>query len=302
MKLLVVCVVLALFISACNQNPQVSNSNTVQDTTQPTPEKIAPSPTPASPSLPPLGDGAVLRVSVQGDPGLRPTITGETNLPDGTEIMVSVESKTSNFTGQDKASVMEGRFRAGPFGPEGGLKPGQYTASVTMPIPQVQPPQVRAVIGATGENLNGPLVKKGSLGLTVETEEAFQLDSKGIITGGTNKSAVDASIGDVHEVLQALRNLEQQGRSMEALRQGYQNDLEKVRQCGELMRERQPQAKNLRQRAESLPRPYSIHLGSAATEMVLCVSCSRSALENCNRARPSIEDMSKALNIKGREK
>lgn len=294
MKLLAACLGLSLLFGACARDTRVSNVSTAQNTAQPTPAQTTPEATPAAPSLPPLSQGVVLRMTVEGGPDRKPRITGETNLPDGTEIMFGIEGKTSNFSGGDKGVVAGGRFRSAGFGPDGGLKPGQYVAEVTMPIPEVQPPQVRAVIGARGENLRGPLVKKGGIGTTVEVQQAFQLEDGGSIRGGTDKAQVAAATGEVKEVLQAVRALEQQGRGMEALRRGYPDDLSKVRQCGDLMRERQPQARSLRERAEALPKPFSIHLAAAATELILCVSCSRSALQNCDRARSSIDDASRA--------
>lgn len=293
MKLTVACAVTALVFGACAPISKVSNTETAREAVQRSPTPPAAS-TPQAPALPPLSEGVVLNVAVEGGPDRRPMVSGETNLPDGTELMFGIESKTANFTGGDKGVVSGGRFRSAAFGPDGGLKPGQYVADVTMPIPEVQPPQVREVIGANGENLRGPLVKKGGIGMSVEVEQAFQMDESGAVTSGTNKAQVAASMGEVKEVLQAVRTLEQQGRGMESLRQGYPNNLEKVRQCGEQMRERQPQARSLRERAEALPKPFSIHLGAAATELVLCVSCSRSALENCERARSSINEASKA--------
>ena len=288
---------IALLTSACVQTPQVSNVNSVPEAPRPSPVQTT-APTPSAPTLPPFREGVVLNITVEGDPGRKPRISGETNLPEGTELSIGIEGKTSNFSGGDKAIVSGGRFRSVPFGPDGGLKPGQYVASVLTPIPQVQPAQVREAMGANGENLRGPLVKRGGIGPTVEVEQAFQLDESGTVKSGTNKAQVAASTGEVREVFHTLRTLEQQGRGMESLRRGYPNDLEKVRQCGDLMRERQPQAKGLRERAEALPQPFSIHLASAATELVLCVSCSRSALENCDRARSSLEDAAKEMNRK----
>src|SRR5207249_297070 len=128
----------------------------------------------------------------------------------------------------DKAFVSGGRFSSVPFGPDVGLKSGQYVADVTMPIAQVQPAVVRAVIGAEGEKLRGPLVKHGGIGTTVEVEQPFQLDERGTIKGGTNKTQVAASMSEVRAVFDAISALEQQGRGMEALRRGYPNDLDKV--------------------------------------------------------------------------
>jgi len=298
MKRLTVCAALAaLLASACVQPPQVSDGNSTQTAAQPTPAQTA-SPTPPAQQLLPLKEGVVLNVTVEGGPDRKPRISGETNLPDGTELSFGIEGKTSNFSGGDKGVVSGGRFHSTAFGPAGGLKPGQYMADVTMPIPQVQPAQVQTVIGANGENLRGQLVKRGGIGTTVEVEQAFQLDESGAVKVGTNKTQVAASMDEVREVLQAVRTLEQLGRGMESLRQGYPNDLDRVRQCGEQMRERQPHARGLRDRAEALPKPFSTYLGAAATELVLCVSCSRSALDNCARARSYIDDASKAIGHK----
>lgn len=298
MKGLTACAALAaLLAGACVQPPQVSNGNSNRAAAQPTPAQTA-SPAPSAPQLPPLKEGVVLSMTVDGGPDRKPRISGETNLPDGTELSFGIEGKTSNFSGGDKGVVSGGRFHSTAFGPDGGLKPGQYVADVTMPIPQVQPAQVQAVIGANGENLRGQLVKRGGIGTTVEVEQSFQLDESGAVKVGTNKNQVAASMDEVREVLQTIRALEQQGRGMESLRQGYPNDLDKVRQCGEQMRERQPQARGLRDRAEALPKPFSAYLGAAATELVLCVSCSRSALDNCARARSYIEEASKAVDRK----
>jgi hypothetical protein len=297
MKWLILLVMLiALLAGACVRSPQVSNVNSAPETPRPSPTEQVVAATTTAPALPPFKDGVVLNITVESDPGRKPRISGETNLPEGTELSIGIEGKTSNFSGGDKAIVSGGRFRSVPFGPEGGLKPGQYVASVLTPIPQVQPAKVREAMGANGENLRGPLVKRGSIGPTVEVEQAFQLDESGNIKSGTDKAQVAAATGEVREVYKALLALEQQGRGMETLRRGYPNDLEKVRQCGDFMRERQPQAKSLRERAEGLPKPYSMHLAAAATELVLCVSCSRSALDNCDRARSSLKDAEKEIN------
>ena len=293
MKLIAVIAVALLVLSACVQNRPASN---VASTPAPAP---GPSPSVApTPLLPQLRERLVLTITVEGGSDRKPKVSGETNLPDGTELMVGLEGKTGNFSGDDKTVVRGGRFTSSAFGPEGGLKPGQYVAEVTMPIPQVQPQPVRDVIGQDGENLRGPLVKRDGLGTTVEVRQSFQLDERGSAKGGTDKAHVAAAAAEASEVFRAVQELERSGRDMESLRRGYPNDLEKVRQCGELMRQRQPRARALCERAEGLPNPVSVYLGAAAGELVLCVSCSRSALQNCDRARSSLDDASKAIGRK----
>ena len=110
-------------------------------------------------------------------PGGRVCIVGDTNLPVGTHLMLLVTSKSEGgFRGQSKTKVAsDGIFISPDFGPSDGLMPGFYEATVTMPIAQVQPVTVRSLIGHRGENLRGPLVKKGSIGVTVQKSEAFTI-------------------------------------------------------------------------------------------------------------------------------
>ena len=110
-------------------------------------------------------------------PGGRVRIEGDTNLPVGTHLMFLVTSKSGGgFRGQGKTNVKsDGIFFSADFGPSVGMMPDLYEATVTMPIASVQPDAVRSLIGNNGENLRGPLVKKGSIGVTVQKLEAFTI-------------------------------------------------------------------------------------------------------------------------------
>ncbi|HEX9732433.1 MAG TPA: hypothetical protein VGG06_10655 [Thermoanaerobaculia bacterium] len=95
---------------------------------------------------------------------LEPTVTGDqillqgaTNLPDGTELSTSVSGR--GFTGQDKAVVKGGQWRSGPFGPRGGLEPGTYEASVTLPYGRTQAEKIQTQLGRQLEKLSGPLME-----------------------------------------------------------------------------------------------------------------------------------------------
>lgn len=274
--------------------PQSSNRPSAP--ASPTPS-LASAPTAAS--LPPLQDGVVLKATVQEDTGRRPTVVGETNLPDGTEGIASIQSKTTKKEGSDKFAVQGGRFEAGPFSDGGqGLAPGSYTLDVTIAIAQVQPPQVKAIIGQNGENLRGPLIDRDELGTSVRLSQDFRLDAQGKVTAGADAGAVEkslqASLKEARDILQALRRMERQGREMEALRG---DDPEKLRRCGDLMRERQAAAKALGTRAEALPRErYAILLAAAAGELHLCVSCMTRATSQCDIAAGSLRDAEKELN------
>jgi len=282
----IVCVlaVIVLVSFACNTTEQNKNNN-------PVPSSSANTNTATSQSS---NEEVILRISVEEDSKLRPKITGETNLPDKTELLVTVSGKSTNFTGQDKTSVQAGRFQAGPFGPPSGLQPGQYTVDVVMPIPPIQPDSVRAVIGQNGENLKASLVTKGQLGVSVEVEQAFKITPTGIRSDKTDTKEIKAALTQAREILQALKTLEQQGRGMESLRNT--NDLPKVRQCGDLMRERQSKAKELLARAETLPKSFGFSLSVAARELSMCVTCSKGAITSCDMALSSLKDAEKTIN------
>ena len=106
----------------------------------------------------------------------------------------------------------------------------------------------------------------------------------------------EATRREARAILKDLRILEQQGRSMEPLRNT--DDLSKSGRCGELMRERQKRAKELAARAEALPTKLSYDLRVAATKLVWCVSCLGNALEDCDRARASLAQAEKVIGVK----
>lgn len=286
--------VLVSVLSACTTTEPSKNNNAVPTSSANTNSATSQSsPAPSNSSSAPMHEEVILHISVEEDSKLRPKIVGETNLPDNTELLVTVSGKSTNFTGQDKTSVHAGRFQGGPFGSSSGLQPGQYTVDVVVAVPLVQPDSVRAVIGQNGENLKGSLVTKGQLGVSVRVEQAFKITSTGITSGKTDTKEVQAALTQAREILRALKNLEQQGRSMEALRNT--DDLSKVRQCGDLMRERGKKAKELESNAGTLPNSYGFRLRVAASELSMCVTCSNDAIRMCDITRSTLRDAEKVI-------
>lgn len=238
----------------------------------------------------------ILEIKIETDSTLKLKIIGETNLPEGTVLMISLTGKTTKYTGQDKTKVQSGKFESNEFSLGGkNLLAGQYEVDVTMPIPSTQSPSVRAVIGEKGENLKGSLVKQGDFGVTISVEKSFQLQADGKIILSLDKGKVAETGKRAKELFNKLITLEMQGRNMQSLRNT--DDLTKVKECGNLMRERQKIADDLRSEAEKLPNPYSIPLSPAAIELKICVSCATSAIESCNRAKTSLEDAKKEIEI-----
>lgn len=242
----------------------------------------------------PLEKGVILDFKIETDGNRRPQIVGNTNLPDGTELMFSIEGKSVKYNGDDKGTVQGGQFQSDKFGKDyGDLEPGQYLAEVVMPIAEVQSPAVQSVIGKQGENLKGSLVKKEGIGTTISLEKPFQLNADGKVALTLNKTEIASAEKNAFTVYQSLQRLENQGRSMESLRSKKTTDA--IRECGILMRERQPVADDLRSKAESLPQPFSNLLTPAAIDLKLCVSCASFAIDNCNRAKTSLNEAAKEM-------
>jgi hypothetical protein len=127
-----------------------------------------------------------IETSISGD--ARPTVTGTTNLPDGTELWLwllkpwlpdgkqrlaaglpacgdgdcfPLQTNATLPNGQSRGVVVKnGQFEDGPFTNNNGaaLRPGKYVLEVSAYFASLQPPGVRAVIGLLGENMTGPLV------------------------------------------------------------------------------------------------------------------------------------------------
>ena len=131
----------------------------------------------------------VVTMSATTDGQAKPLVTGTTNLPEGTSLMVTVSRRASSYAAQSKATVTSGTFQAGPFSQgESPLNPGRYTIEISTPIASLQPASVRDFIGAKGENLRGRLVKASSVGVS---GKVVSYSTTFTIAGGQPDSALD---------------------------------------------------------------------------------------------------------------
>ena len=130
------------------------------------------------------------------------SLLGVTNLPDSTELIVSVFRKESRFSADDKTKVSDGKFRAGPFSDkQGPLSPGRYMVVVTAPIAAVQPRSVQAILGNNYSNFTSPLVKKSEFGTVIRRE------TSAIIVGEVDKKAdANANRASLEEGWQSRRS------------------------------------------------------------------------------------------------
>lgn len=133
-------------------------------------------------SMPSLDLEAVIRIRVglADESGI--LVSGETNLPDDTKLLVFVtEPFSGGFFEQKAVTVEQGVYDGGEFGADGGMADGRFGIDVVTAVPADQPPSVRARIGDAGQKLVGPLRRAGAEGATLRaTTEITIGDAAGI--------------------------------------------------------------------------------------------------------------------------
>ncbi len=81
-----------------------------------------------------------------------------TNLPDETELMLTLSDKFSDYIGQTNVTIKNGTATSEEFSSNGNPLSGKYTLTVSMSIPSLQTDNVRAIIGEKGEYITGKYV------------------------------------------------------------------------------------------------------------------------------------------------
>lgn len=88
----------------------------------------------------------------------------ESNLPDSTELMVSLEGENIEYFAQDRVKLDKGKAETSWFTDKGeSLSTGIYKVDVTLPFARTQPESVKGIIGEKGENLLGENVKSDEM-------------------------------------------------------------------------------------------------------------------------------------------
>lgn len=104
-------------------------------------------------------------------------VKGETNIPDGGSLMVSLLNEEEDFKAQDKAIIEKGKFEAGPYSSQGEeLLKGSYTVSVTLSIASTQEDDFTEKTGEDYEKLSGELMDDSGIGKSMEYKEEITID------------------------------------------------------------------------------------------------------------------------------
>lgn len=110
---------------------------------------------------PALTINVTISITVSG--GGAPVIAGTTNLPEGFLAMVSMKDR-GVIIGQDEIVIKHGHFTTAPFSwsANSPYPRGTYGVEIDSPFTDLQPPEVRSVIGSAGERLRGPYVVRST--------------------------------------------------------------------------------------------------------------------------------------------
>jgi hypothetical protein len=202
-------------------------------------------------------------------------VRGATNLPTGTELMVTLGNDALGVYYQDDTVVNHGQFSFGPLGQKTGLTDAKYFIDITMPLPFTQPERIQEAVGHKGEYLTGSLVQKDSLGNFVEFKTSYSVGkqkSQATVLAAHNKK--------VAQIRSSAFELLAKGQHMESLRSS--STPASYRQCGMQMRTNQKAANQLSAEADTLGNNY-LNLKVATSVLGMCVSCLDSAMESCQR-------------------
>lgn len=121
----------------------------------------------------------VVTMNAKVENGNKPVVIGNTNLPDGIELMFTITRKENKYFAQTKSKIEGGSFRTEQFTEKGAsLNPGVYTLEISMAVARRQPASVWPVIGDRGSKLSGSLVMTSDiseLGKYVEYKTFFTI-------------------------------------------------------------------------------------------------------------------------------
>ncbi len=145
----------------------------------------------------------------------------KTNLPNTTELMVSVSESNGDYKGQTKAIVTNGEAQTEWFSNKGEpLKNGDYYLLIAMSMPSTQSEEVQKIVGKNGEYLEGDLVitNNGSSYIAmdaiitlagdsgseekveqVEAEDQIKTDTKGVNTTQVKTRVNSIIMGELND-------------------------------------------------------------------------------------------------------
>ena len=90
----------------------------------------------------------------------------ETNLPNGFELIVTVKDDFTEYMGQDKVVVNNGKISTDWFSNNNKGLNGDYEVSFISPLNDLQPDNIKHIIGENGEKMHGGNIRENRLQVT----------------------------------------------------------------------------------------------------------------------------------------
>ena len=109
------------------------------------------------------------------------------------------------------------------------------------------------------------------------------------------KNKETAVKNEVTKITRLAQTIEQQGRDLQSYREAF--DAESSRQCNQIVEETRKQTADLETRITNLPENYRNRLMPIPIvgELNECVSCAKKSLDDCKKARASINQAIKEI-------
>lgn len=107
------------------------------------------------------------------------------------------------------------------------------------------------------------------------------------------KNKQTAVKNEVTKITRLAQAIEQQGRDLQLYREA--SDAESSRQCKQIVEETRKQTVDLEIRINNLPENYKKGLLPIVGELNECVSCAKKSLDDCKKARASINQAIKEI-------
>lgn len=213
-----------------------------------------------------FSDPVSITLTVEQAPNGRASVLGDTNLPNGSVILISMQNNLG-ANSQDKVLVSDGQFST-MLGPAEGLVTARYVVDAIF-SPFAQSDEIKAIVGANGENLTGELISQSSSfeGLKVAKSPSVELNIGDI---AEIEAIGNASQQLAQEVYDSAQDLVLQAKAMQPLRESL--DTQKQAQCITRMRELQPRVEALSQKAQPLSQQY-VFLKASITALEIGVTC-----------------------------
>lgn len=212
------------------------------------------------------------------------SVEGETNLPNGTELGLTV---TNNVFSQHyfvTPVVKNNIFYASGIGHKEGLSIGNYIVEITTPLASLQPKVVQSIIGKNGQFMTGKLVKVDEFG-----DKSFAYVFPLVLGDSKEIEALEKKqLRKIKKIKSDIESLIVEGRAMEESR-NYD-----IPACIKRMRQNQIKANAVRHSAESLKGHY-FGLKSAASEVYFCITCTERSLAACNRTAEKLREIEQPL-------